>query len=140
MSLELDAENVEILLLQGQAALSGFEIDHFGKDSTSNKDRIIVHAMPREVELPGKGQNEAKVWRIPVEITVNYTTRTASGLDTVIAAIQAANTGTPAAAAVTAATTAFPNGCQIDDTDDGESDHTDNQRIHRKVFNFIIVV
>lgn len=140
MSLEKSAESVEILLLQGQAALSGFSINHYDEDTDPDKDRIIVKASPRQVSLPGKSLSEVRAWSIPVEITVHYMTRNATSYDTVIAAIEAANDdgSTPPAAAVTAATSAFPGGCKIEDSDEGQNDHSDNSRTRSRTFNFII--
>ncbi len=139
MSLELNCENLEVALLQAQGTLSGFAVLNFEKDTAPNKDRIVVHAMPRQVELEAYNAFiTPKVWRVPVEVSVHLMTRSASTLDTVIAAIQAANDGTPPAAVVTTATGLFPNGVNIEDTDEGEADHTDNERTRAKLFNFIV--
>ena len=138
MSLERDAESVEILLLQGQAALSGFAIKHFDEDTNPDIDRIIVKAEPRQVEVPGPSQNQALLWRIPVIVTVHYATQDASAFDTVVAAVEAANVAPFPGAAVTAATNAFNGGPDIDATDDGELDHSDNARTRSKTFNFVV--
>jgi hypothetical protein len=139
MSLELSAENVEIVLLGQEGALSAFAIKHFHEDTDPDQDRIVVHAMPRQVECPGISQNEAKLWRIPVEVTIHAMNLTASQFDAIIAAVQGANTAPFPAAAVTSAQTEFTaGGPDIDNTDEGESAHSDNERTHTKVFNFIV--
>jgi hypothetical protein len=139
MSTELNCENLEVLLLQAQASLAGVSVVNFEKDTATDKDRIVVRAMPREVELPSHKQDSTPfAWRVPVEVTVHLMTRNTTTLDTLITAVQAANSGTPPASVVTAATSLFPSGLKIDDTDDGENDHSDNARTRTKIFNFIV--
>lgn len=138
-SLELNCENLEIALLSAQASLSAFQVLNFAKDTASDQNRIVVKALPREVELAAHRLDAApKAWRVPVEVTVHYQTPVAADFDTVIAAVQAANTGTPPAAVVTTATGLFPNGVLIEDTDDGGNEHSDNERTRPKVFNFVV--
>jgi hypothetical protein len=140
MSLELNCENLEVALLAAQAGLSGFEIKNFADDDTTpDKNRIVVHAMPREVELAShKLSVDPKVWRVPCLVTVRTMSLTAAAFDAIIAAIQAANSGTPPPAVVTIATGLFPNGVLIEDTDDGDADHTDNNQERTKRFNFVV--
>lgn len=139
MSLELSCESIEIRLLEGQADLSGFHIKNEDTDSHSNKDRIIVKALPREPDLTNFNGVTVKAWRVPVEVTVHFATVDASAFDAKIAAVEAANAGTPAAAAVTLATSTFPNGMKIFDTDDGAREQEEHSRARRKVFNFLII-
>jgi hypothetical protein len=140
MSIELNCENLEVALLVDQAALAGFEIKNFADDDGAvDKNRIVVQAMPREVELPAfRLDRDPKVWRVPVNVTVRSMSLTPSQLDAIITAVEAANGGTPPASVVTTAVGLFPNGVVIENTDDGDADHTDNTRERTKVFNFLV--
>ena len=139
-SLENYCEQIEIILLQAQAALSGFQIVREMEDSAADKDRIVVKSSPREVALYGINQSTPVAWRFPVTVTLKLATRSKADFDTCIAAIEAANTGTPPSSAVTLATTAFPSGVKIENTDQGEVAHGDNVRERTKAFNFIAVI
>jgi len=136
-SLEQSCEQIEVLLLQAQAGLSGVSVVRYDEDTQVEKDRIIVKAMPREVELMGKGPNDIFFWRFPVSISVHLVSRSQATMDAYILAIEAANSGTPAAAAVTLATSKFPAGIDIDNTDSGSRENQDNARTRERVFNFI---
>jgi len=140
MSLELDCENLEVALLAAQATLSGFEVKNFADDDDApDINRIVVHAMPREVALPSfKLSVDPKAWRVPCIVTVRVMSLTAAEFDAIIAAVQAANSGTPPAPVVTIATGLFPNGVLIEDTDDGDADHTENTQERTKRFDFIV--
>lgn len=206
MSLELDAENTSILLLRGQAALSGFEITNHFEDDAPDKNRIVVKAAPREVELMGISPSATpRAWRVFVDVELQTMSSTASNHDAYVAAIERAHqelkittisqanptvittdkphgfatgdqitiigsTSTPTVngnrtitvvtattltvpvnvtvagsggiavptPAVTAAASAFPGGVEIDPTDDGEKDQTDNRRTRSKRYKFVI--
>lgn len=136
-TIENYCEQVAILLLAGQVSLAGFSLVRFDEDGQVVKDRIVVKASPREVELNGINQQSVFAWRIPLSVTVHLVTRSEAAMDSYILAVQNAFTGTPAPTAVTLALAQFPGGLQIDDTDDGERENDDNARNRTKSFNFI---
>lgn len=136
-ALENNCVLVEIALLEGQAALSGFSIKNYDADTETDKDRIVVTGQPRTGAVVGR-DGDVAVNSVQVDVEIILATRSVSALDTYIAAVEAANKGTPAAAAVTLATSLFPDGVKVIPTDDGsrEGEGT-NARKRTKSFLFI---
>ena len=141
-ALENNCVTVEIALLSAQAALSGFSIVSYDDDDQAEKDRIVVTAQPRQVEIYDRLGADAILHRVQVDVEIILATRSVSALDTYILAVEQANTGSnPAAAAVTLALALFPadiGGLTIRQTDDGnrEGEGT-NARKRTKSFLFI---
>lgn len=137
-ALENNCVAVEIALLSAQADLSGFSIVSYDDDDAAEKDRIVVTAQPRQVEIAAKSSSDAALYRTQVDVEIILATRNVTALDTYIFAIEAANKGTPAAAAVTLAESLFPDGLDVRQTDDGsrEGEGT-NARKRTKSFLFI---
>src|SRR5688572_19094371 len=136
-TLEKTVELIEIALLDGQADLNGFAKVAFDTDTHQNMDRVVVRCSPRK-ELLTKGNNITVVaWSFLLEVAVHYSTVDAAAMDTKIAAVEAANVQSGStAAAVTLATAAFPGGFRIEETQDGERDHSADVRTRRRMFNF----
>jgi len=135
-ALENNCVTVEIALLSAQAALSGFSIVSYDDDDEAEKDRIVVTAQPRGNIVVGK-KGDAMVNSVRVDVEIILATRSVASLDTYIAAVEAANKGTPAAAAVTSATSLFPDGLEVLPTDDGSRDgEGTNARRRTKSFMF----
>lgn len=134
-------EQIEIALLGGQAALSGFSIVQFNDDDAADRDRIVVKCSPREIALPGTDPTKTSAWLFKCEIAIHLATRSASTFDTVIAAVEAAHaTGAsiPSAAA-TLASANFANGLTVDSTNEGDMDHGGDKRSRAKVFNWTAI-
>jgi hypothetical protein len=138
-SREYNAEHVEILLLSAQSALSSFQIRHVYDNADASKDRITVKADKEETEMTEPDGITPLVIRIPVEITAHLVTKNAAKMDTIIAAITSAQTS-GATAAVTLATSAFPNGCQIRLIDGGEREQAPNTRIDKRTVHFVVTL
>ena len=139
-SLENYAEQVEMLILQGQASLTGFSIVRFDEDEQAQKDRIVVKAEPKQIETPSHAPSvPPKSWRIPLSIEIYLVTRDAAEMDAIVQAIATANNSTAPAPALTLANTAFPNGCQIEDTDSGNRSDQPNSRNRTVEYAFIAV-
>ncbi len=137
-ALENNCVAVEIALLSAQSALTAFSIVNYDDDDQAEKDRIVVTAQPRQVELYDRTGGDAVIYKTQVDVELILATRSVSALDTYIQAIEQANTGTPAAAAVTLAGSLFPDGLDVRQTDDGsrEGEGT-NARKRTKSFLFI---
>lgn len=142
-SLENNCESVIIAILGASADLSSFEKLHEDEDdapSASKKDRIVVSASPREVELPGKEPGAVTAWRVLCRVEIFYVTRSEAVYDAAIAAIEAAmNASSPPAAAQGVWVSSFPNGATLEQTSDGEMDTSDNTRTRARVFRFIVM-
>lgn len=117
-ALENNAVTVEIALLTAQTALAAFSIKNYDSDADANKDRIVVTGQPRTVAVAGIA-GDAKVNAVQLDVELIVATRDVALVNSYILAIEAANKGTPAATAVTLATTLFPNGFEIRPTDEG---------------------
>ncbi len=140
-ALENNCVTVEIALLSAQSALSGFSIVSYDDDDAAEKDRIVVTAQPRQVEIYDRRGGDAILHKVQVDVEIILATRSVTALDTYILAAEQANTGTPAAAAVTLAQTLFPasnGGLDVRQTDDGnrEGEGT-NARKRTKSFLFV---
>lgn len=142
VSAENYIEQIAVLILQGNESLSGYTVVRVNEETNPGVNRIVVKAMPRQVELFGKDQRTPKAWRIPTEITVHREQGAGvSDFDTAIAGIQSAfaSGATVPTEASDLAAGQFPAGLHVEDTDDGEADHSENVRTRSKVFNWIAV-
>jgi hypothetical protein len=143
-SLENNCESVIIAILGASADLANFEKLHQDEDdapSASQKDRIVVSASPREVELAGKEPGEVKAWRVLCKVELFYVTRSESAYDAAITAIEAAmNAATPPPAALSLVSN-FTNGATIEQAGEaGERETGDNTRNRSRTFRFIVIV
>jgi hypothetical protein len=138
-TLENYCEQIEVLMLQAQAGLSGVSVVREDEDASAANDRVVVKAGPRQIELPGRVPGSVEFWKIPVTVTAHLVTRTSgtATIDTYAHAIEAANNTSAPAAALTIANAQFPNGLIVEETSDGQWDNEDNQRMRSKTFNFI---
>lgn len=142
---EYNAETLEIALLAAQTDLAALNtatgIVHFDKQaqtSASTIDRIVVESSPREISVFGLREGVPKIYAVDVKVTVILATNNVTTMDTYIAAVEAANTGTPPAGVVTSAASLFPNGGPlIDSTSDGDRAAEPNERTRSKVFRFV---
>jgi hypothetical protein len=132
MSLKLSVENILIAQIAGQATLPvGFTVTNFDSDTHQNKDRIFVKATPNpEESLKNGGGRTIAVWCFDVELSVLMATKSTSTLDTLVGVIDSAVKGPAIAAAVTLATSAFPNGFQIRDGS-AVVEHDPEKRTHK---------
>ena len=136
-SLENYCESIEVILLQAQTALSGFQIVREMEDSAADKDRIVVKCDPRKIAVISADGIRPAAYQFDVSVTLRLATRSSADFDTCIAAIEAANnsdTCPPAATAI--ADSVFTKGLVIYPTDEGEVAHGDNVRERTKVFTF----
>ena len=135
-SLENLAEQIETQLLSSVPALSGFSIVRQDEDEQAAKDRIVVSCAPRETEIFGADGITPAVLRLPVTVTIHLVTRSASQMDSLIAAVADAQAAaTPAALAIARAT--FPNGVFIKLADSGATKSGENGRAASRTFEFI---
>ncbi len=102
---------------------------------TDNKDRIVCKASPRQPEVKGINPSTILVWRVPVEVSLFFSTDDAAKLQTAIAEIELAMAAAPQTAAL-AIITASGIRCQ-DATEEGEFSTEDNGRKRSKTFNFL---
>lgn len=138
MSTELDCETIVKALLESHASLSSYEIKHFVDDDGADINRIVVQAMPEETLIPPiRPSLPPAVSRVPVRVEVRSMSKTAAEHDAIIEALKEAMDSAPAGV-VTTAQGLFPNGFQIDDTDEGENSQTDNRRTWEKTYNAIL--
>jgi hypothetical protein len=139
MSLEKSCEDVELLILGGQSALSGFSRVNYDADSDADKDRIIVKSEPRQPALFAANGVDVRKWMVPVGVTIKLATKSAAQMDTLMTAINDANNVGPApAVAITAATTAFPNGMRIENLPEGERETEERARQYTARFAFYV--
>ena len=129
---QFNAERIMIAQLALQSDLSGVNIVHFDSDtqaSATSIDRIVVQAMPRTVYAYGFNLATPVLFSCMVKVTVFLATTSATTLDTYVAAIQAANTGSTPASITTLATSLFGSrGFTWHNTDEGDRTDTDNDR------------
>lgn len=144
---ELNCETLEIALLAAQGGLASLlpnGIVHFDKSeqtSATNIDRIVVEASPREIAIPGQRAGVPQLYAVNVKVTVILVTNDPAIMDSFIAAVEAANTGTPPPAVVTQAGNLFPNGGPlIDSTNEGDRAAEANDRTRSKTFRFVFNV
>lgn len=127
-------EDIAVASLLLQTDLSGVNIVHFDNDaqaSATSINRIVVQAMPRTVHTYGKDASVPVLLSCLVKVTAYLAENNPTLLDTYVAAIQAAFTGTsPPASIVTLATTLFgtARGFRWFWSDEGERVDTDNER------------
>lgn len=136
-TLENYCEQIEVLILQGQAGLSGLSIVRYDEDTSAANDKIVVRADPRQIELHGKDKLSVLFWRIPVTITIHLVTRSAANMDTYAQLVDAANNSAAPSAATTLASAQFPNGLLLEPTDEGVWENEENRRVRAKTYNFI---
>lgn len=141
---EFNCETLEIALLAAQGSLAALlpnGIVHFDKleqTSATNIDRIVVEASPREIAIMGQRAGVPALYAVNVKVTVILVTNDPTTMDAYIAAVEAANTGTPPPAIVTQAAALFPNGGPlIDSTNDGDRTAEANDRTRSKTFRFV---
>lgn len=135
MSAITDQYNCEALMMTIiglQTDLAGVNIVHqdaSAQASVTSIDRIVVEAMPRTVFAMGFNGATPKMFSCMVKITIELATNNPALLDTYLAAIHAANTGSWPAAAAAARTTLFgTRGPDWFDTDEGERTSDQNER------------
>lgn len=121
MSLELDCANVAIALLQGQAALSGFQIRNRFDDDDADINRIVVKENPPEIAVPGISPGEpAEVSYVHLDVELRAVSSTDANVDAYIAAIDRAmkklKITTISQANPTAITTETPHGFATGDS------------------------
>ncbi len=139
MSLERSCESVELLLLAGQSALSGFSLKHHDEDTQVEKDRITVKSEPAQPGLLASDGVTVKHYLIPVSVSIHLMTPDASRMDALVAAVHAANnTDTPPAAAVTLANADFNGGPRIENMPEGERENEDKRRNFVSRFAFYV--
>lgn len=138
-SLEKNCIAVEIALLQNQADLSGVSVVDYDTDAAANKDRIVVKAYPREPEIYRHSTGRAQLYRVTVDVEIIMGTKSASTMDTYVAAVEAANRGSAPASVVTLAETYFSTyGLHVAQSPDGEKDGDGTPARHRvKTFHFV---
>lgn len=136
ISLENYCEQIEALLLQGQTALAGVSIVRQDENSAARIDRIVVAHSPRETELFGPDGITPFIIRIPVAVTIHLVTRNVSEMDTILNALNSAQSSS-APAALTLASTAFPGGLFIRPTDTSSRKSSGNSRTESRTFDFI---
>jgi hypothetical protein len=138
-SLENYAEQLAVVLLKASAGLTAIipsaDIVRESEDTGADKDRIVCKCGPREIELYGSTPQSVKVWRLPLDVTLYYSTENAAAMDTAIAEIQAAMNTTPNSAGVTIYTAAKIR-C-INDTDEGDFATEEQTRKRNKRFIFL---
>jgi hypothetical protein len=139
-TLENSAEVVIAAILGANTDLVGFSIVQEDTDAQAAKDRIVLNASPREVELPGKEPGAVVAWRIMVQVTVFFVTRAESSYDAIIAAVEASlNAASPPAAAQSLWVSSFPSGATLEQTSDGTMDTAQNTRSRMRTFRFIVI-
>jgi len=138
-SLENACETLAAMLLKASTTLTGIipadDIGREAEDGEANKDRIICKASKREVESYGRMPSEILVWKVPVDVTLRYTTRSAAALDVALGAISDAINTAPAGDAAALIITWKIR--EVNDTDEGEVTTEDNTRIHTKRYWFL---
>lgn len=140
-SLESNCEAVIVAILSASADLIGFQIVQKDEDTAAQKDRIVVSANPREVELPGIEPGTVKAWRVLCSVEIFYVTRAEATYDAAIAAIEAAmNAAEPPVAARALWVSSFPNGGTLEQTSDGADETGGNTRQRSRTFRFIVIV
>ena len=75
------------------------------------------------------------VWRVPVDVTLRYTTRSASAMNAALGAIADAMNAEPSGEAATLLVTWKIR--EMNDTDEGEVSTEDNTRVHTKRYWFL---
>lgn len=133
---QYNCERVQIAQLALQPVLMELNqaggIVHFDKDTQTSKDtknRIVVQAMPRTVKTYGHNPATPFIFSSIVRVTVYVSEKDQELLDTYVAAVHGANTGTCPAAVVTLITSLFGSrGFEWHDTSEGERNDTDNER------------
>lgn len=127
MSLEKSCEDVELALLAGQSDLADFQLHNFD-DDTSQINRIIVKAEPAEPALLAFDGVTVAQWMVPVSVHIRLMAKDSALMETLIAAVNAANnTDTPPAAAVTLAQSSFSGGPRIENSPDGGERETEDR-------------
>ncbi len=132
---EYKIESIVIAWLETAAALDSASIVHHDADDAANKDRIIVRCNPKTPAVPGKTPAATVgVWQAEVVITARFATRTAATLETWAATIDTILQGSVPAGVVSLATSSFPNGIQIDASNQGaRQDGQSTSRMREKV-------
>ena len=133
---QYNCERIMITILSQQTDLASLVTanaivhqDNSTQLAGTSLDRIVVEAMPRTVFAYGYNQATPKIFSCMVKVTIVLAQNNPSLLDTYLAAIHAANTGSWPAAAVTERTSLFGSrGLDWFNTDDGERTAEDNQR------------
>lgn len=139
MSLERSCESVELLLLAGQAALSGFSLKHYDEDTQVEKDRITVKAEPSQPALLASDGVTVKHYIVPVAVSIHLMAPDADRMDELITAVHAANnTDTPPAGAVSLANADFNGGPRIENLPEGERENEDKRRNFVSRFAFYV--
>lgn len=85
--------------------------------------------------MRGITPESVKIWRVPVDITLHYATKSATQMDIAIAELSEAMNTAPTGEASTLI--ANYNIRSMDDTDEGAFDTEDNIRRRSKRFNFL---
>lgn len=140
MSMEGDCESIMIALIAGHADVitDGISVVRYDEDADAESDAIIVKGMPREVMLASHTQTDPAVWRVPCEVQIYLVTRDAERMKTLTNAVQEATSGTASPAAVTIAASQFPNGIELDDTDEGTRENDEEARVRSQTWNFVL--
>lgn len=133
---QYNCERIMIAILALQTDLATINtaggIVHFDKStqtSAATIDRIVVEGMPRTVAVYGKNQATPVIYNVMVKVTIMLAQNDPALLDTYLAAVQAANTGSCPASIVTLATSLFgARGFDMFNTDEGERTAETNQR------------
>lgn len=104
--------------------------DNSNQVSAGTINRIVVQAMPRLPHTYGKDTSEVIMFKCDVKVTVYLVENSPTILDTYVAAIQAACTGSAPASIVTLATSLFgvARGFRWFYTDEAGREDTDNER------------
>lgn len=138
-SLEKNCIAVEIAMLENQADLAGVSIVDYDTDAAGNKDRIVVKAYPREPEIYRHSTGRAQMFRIVVDVELIMATKSATEMDTYVAAVEAANRGSAPASVVALANQWFSTyGLHVSQTADGEKTGDGSPARHRiKTFHFV---
>lgn len=138
-ALENNCVAVEIALLNGQSILAAavtseaLQIVNYDSNDQAEKDRIVVTAQPRQVELYDRTGGSALIHKTQVDVEIILATRDVTALDTYIQAVEAAHRQP-----MYYDEALFPDGLDIRQTDDGsrEGEGT-NARKRTKSFLFI---
>lgn len=137
-SLEYNLESLLLTILGASADLLNFQLVHKDDDDDAGNNRIVVSSQPRTVEIPGLNAGQARVWRVPVEVSVYFVIGTAvQVMDGVVLAIEAAvNASQPPAAALADWQTLQTITLENDSA--GSTDADSNTRTRARAFYFLV--
>lgn len=119
-SSEYKIESIVIALIKTGATFASVSVVHHDEDTAAGKDRITVKCDPKAPMIPGKNPAAStRVFQAEVLIEAHFATRTAATLETWATDIDALLQASPPGSIVSLATTHFPSGIMLDESERG---------------------